>query len=321
MRAYSTNHPLPKEGSSERSDATTLNSCAINPWFITGFSDAEGSFGISILNSPASRAGFSVKAVFSIGLHTKDGAVLEQIKSLWGVGNIYYDHGPQTIQYRVQSVKELQTVIKHFDKFPLITQKRADYLLFKEVVSMMERKEHLSQEGLEKIVAIKAAINRGLSDKFKADFPNVIQIARPLVELAPINAYWLAGFVSGEGSFGVQIYKANTKLGEAVKVTFTITQHIRDEQLMLSLIKYLDCGFVTERSREEAVDFKVIKLSDISDKIIPFFEKYHIQGVKSNDYKDYCKVVDLMIQKKHLTADGLGLIRQIKAGLNRRRSA
>jgi hypothetical protein len=46
------------------------------------------------------------------------------------VGKIYYGHGPQTIQYRVESIKELQTVIKHFDKFPLITQKLADYLLF-----------------------------------------------------------------------------------------------------------------------------------------------------------------------------------------------
>jgi len=261
----------------------------LDPWFVTGLSDGEGSFGVSIINSPASRVGFSVKPVFSIGLHTKDAAVLEQIKSLWGVGKIYYGHGPQTIQYRVESIKELQTVIKHFDKFPLITQKLADYLLFKEVVSIIERKEHLTQEGLEKIVGIKAAINRGLSDKLKVAFPDIIPVAKPLVELAPINAYWLAGFVSGEGSFGVQIYKAKTKLGEAVKVIFTITQHIRDEQLMLNLIKYLDCGNVTKRNREEAVDFKVIKFSDINNKIIPFFEKYPIQGVKSNDFKDYCK--------------------------------
>jgi len=129
----------------------------------------------------------------------------------------------------------------------------------------------------------------------------------------------LAGFVSGEGSFGVQIYKAKTKLGEAVKVIFTITQHIRDEQLMLNLIKYLDCGNVTKRNREEAVDFKVFKFSDINNKIIPFFEKYPIQGVKSNDFKDYCKVVDLMKQNKHLTEEGLGLIRQIKTGINKGR--
>ena len=186
-----------EEGSGGGSEATALSSYAINPWFLTGLSDGEGSFGVSIINSPASRVSFSVKPVFSIGLHTKDGAVLEQIKSLWGVGKIYYGHGPQTIQYRVESIKELQTVIKHFDKFPLITQKLADYLLFKEVVSRMERKEHLTQEGLEKIVGIKAAINRGLSDKLKVAFPDIIPVARPLVELA------LAGFVEGDGTLCV----------------------------------------------------------------------------------------------------------------------
>ena len=33
-------------------------------------------------------------------------------------------------QYRVSSLSNLQVIIEHFDKYPLITQKQADYLLF-----------------------------------------------------------------------------------------------------------------------------------------------------------------------------------------------
>ena len=39
-------------------------------------------------------------------------------------------------------------IIDHFDKYPLITQKRADFILFKSIVEMLNRKEHLTEEGL-----------------------------------------------------------------------------------------------------------------------------------------------------------------------------
>jgi len=43
-------------------------------------------------------------------------------------------------------------------------------------------KEHLTMEGLRKIVSIKATMNRGLSEELKAAFPKIIPIARPLVK-------------------------------------------------------------------------------------------------------------------------------------------
>jgi hypothetical protein len=45
----------------------------------------------------------------------------------------------------------------------------------------MEQKEHLTSEGLAKIVAIKASMNSGLSSKLKA-FTHVLPVPRPLIE-------------------------------------------------------------------------------------------------------------------------------------------
>jgi hypothetical protein len=73
-----------------------------------------------------------------------------------GVGSIYSSGSRASLAYKVSSVKDLVSVIKHFDKYPLITFKLADYLLFKEVVGMIKLKEHLTKDGLDKIVAIKA---------------------------------------------------------------------------------------------------------------------------------------------------------------------
>lgn len=295
----------------------------LNPWFVTGFIDGEGSFTVSIRKNSKYSLGWSVEIQFKIGLHQKDIAILEQIQSYFGVGKIYISKNSNSILYNVFSKKDLLVLINHFDKYPLLTQKRTDYELWKQVFNIIQNQEHLSIEGLSKIVAIKAILNTGsLTDELKGAFPDINLIARPLVELVTatsINANWLVGFVSGEGSFGVQVYKAKTNIGEAVRMVFTITQHIRDEQLMKSLVELLDCGNVTRRKREEAVDLRVTKQSDINTKIIPFFEKYPILGIKSIDFQDWCKVAKLMYDKSHQTKEGLNIIREIKAAMNKGR--
>lgn len=84
---------------------------------------------------------------FQINLHSKDLPILEKIQSYFGVGNINTTDGPQSIQYRVSSIKDLAVVISHFDKFPLLTQKGADYELFKEAFYLIKNKEHQTKEG------------------------------------------------------------------------------------------------------------------------------------------------------------------------------
>ena len=67
----------------------------------------------------------------------------------------------------------------------MITQKRADYELFKQAFTLILNKEHLTEEGLAKIVGIKASMNRGLSvpegSELKTAFPDVLPVPRPSV--------------------------------------------------------------------------------------------------------------------------------------------
>jgi hypothetical protein len=53
----------------------------------------------------------------------------------------------------------LNIIIPHFDKYPLLTQKRADYILFKEVALIIKEGQHLTQKGLQEIVNKRASIN------------------------------------------------------------------------------------------------------------------------------------------------------------------
>ena len=47
----------------------------------------------------------------------------------------------------------------------------------------MKRKGHLSYEGLRQIVAMKAAMNLGLSDKLQVAFPDVVRVEIPIVAM------------------------------------------------------------------------------------------------------------------------------------------
>jgi len=92
--------------------------------------------------------------------------------------------------YRISSLKDFnEIIIPHFTKYPLITQKKADYDLFKKVVALIgtHKKEHLTQEGLLSIIAIKASMNLGLSDELKVAFPDVNPEPRPLINQEKIQ--------------------------------------------------------------------------------------------------------------------------------------
>lgn len=163
-------------------------------------------------------------------------------------------------------------IIDHFDKYPLITQKLADYNLFKQAFELFKSKQHLTEKGLREIVALRASINRGLSETLKIYFPDVVPVQRPVIDQVVKDPNWLAGFVDGEGCFFINIRSSEAhKTGKQVALRFQITQHGRDEQLMRSLVNYLDCGNATVRSDNTAIDFVVTKFSDIENKIIPFF--------------------------------------------------
>ena len=85
---------------------------------------------------------------------------------------------------------------------------------------------------------------------------------------------------------------------------------------MQTIKTYLGCGHVYKN--KDVLDYKVSKFSDLTDKIIPFFKEY--PGVKSKEFADFCRVAELIKDKKHLTPEGLEKILEIKAGMNRGRN-
>ena len=81
---------------------------------------------------------------------------------------------------------------------------------FQQVFNLIEREEHLTPSGLRKIIAIKAAMNRGLSKKLKSEFKNIKPADRPeVIDKKIKDPNRLAGFTTGEGCFLLGLKEKN----------------------------------------------------------------------------------------------------------------
>lgn len=292
----------------------------LSPYWVTGFADAESSFSLKLSKKSTSRSGWHVIPEFRIELHSRDILLLRKIHSYFGVGFISEHLSLNKVVYSVQSYRDIASVIiPHFYQYPLVTQKKADYLLFKQAINLLNLNVQSDIEGIRSIISIKASMNWGLSEKLRFQFPTVISVPRPVVSFESIaDPNWLAGFVDGEGCFYVNTKKAKAYLtGFQVIMTFSITQHVRDELLFNKFLDYLGCGKIEKVStRPNEVRFVVYKFSDILNKIIPFFQNYPLQGIKLQDFHDFCKIANIMEKKDHLTLEGLKKIKSLKSGMN-----
>lgn len=77
-----------------------------------------------------------------------------------------------------------------------------------------------------------------------------------------------------------------SKLGYGVQLIFQLTQHIRDIELMESLVTFFGCGRIVQDLNYSRVNFIVSKFSDIIDKVLPFFNQYPVIGIKNENFKD-----------------------------------
>ena len=287
---------------------------ALNGWYITGLTDGEGSFAVSISKSATRSLGYVITVSFELALQASDKHILLGLKEFFRVGDVY-KHGEDMFRYKVSSVRDLMNVIiPHFDKFPLLTQKGADFYLFKQVITILS-KGPVTLKGLQEVVNLKASINRGLSSMLKLAFPETIPASRSIIPFRGIlDPNWVCGFTEAEGCFFVSLTNnSRLKTKIEVRIMFFLTQHIRDKDLLFGLVSYFGCGKFIERSNKLAGDFKVLGLTDLSRSIIPFFNKYPFIGAKGISFNALCSVASIMTDRGHLTEEGLNKIQKIKS--------
>ena len=138
--------------------------------WIVGFVDGEGCFHVGISAHRDMRAGVQVLPEFTVVQHKRDVKVLHAFKAYFGCGVVRVNHGDR-MAYRVRGIEHLlETIVPFFMEHPLKTSKHVDFLKFRDVLLEMQRGQHLTVEGLQRIRAIVGQMNHGRSRQSPA-FP------------------------------------------------------------------------------------------------------------------------------------------------------
>jgi hypothetical protein len=171
------------------------------------------------------------------------------------------------MRYEVTRLCRPSTIIPFFEKHPLWSSKRANYLDFKKVASMISAKEHLTQEGLNEIRLVKDGMNQKRSYQSKVDFMNSIA---DLIEITP---GWLSGFIDAEGYFGVY---ASNKGRKRCELKLSIAQNAHDVLLLEAIAKHLNVGtkIVNNLGKDSSVlRLDIYRLETFASQIVPIFEQ------------------------------------------------
>ncbi len=127
----------------------------LNPYYVTGFVDGEGCFCVSFSPKKSFKTGWEVRPSFSISQNKKSRDILFKIKNFFGCGEVRPSRKDNTYKYEVRSLEDLaERIIPHFEKYPLQTSKKKDYVAFKKVILLMKEKKHLTTEGIKEIAKI-----------------------------------------------------------------------------------------------------------------------------------------------------------------------
>ena len=137
---------------------------------------------------------------------------------------------------------------------------------------------------------------------------------------------WISGFVDGEGCFTVSIIKnSTTKHGKQIFPEFVITQSGKSLDSLKEIQNFFGCGSIVLNKRydnhhEDLYKFCVRSVSELSIKIIPFFEEFKLRTSKKNDFIIFCKIVNMMYKKKHLSENGFRNILVLAGKMNRKKN-
>ena len=128
-------------------------------------------------------------------------------------------------------------------------------------------------------------------------------------------AWYISGFVDGEGSFNVSLRKKNDyRIGWQVVLSFNVSQ--RERQILALMKRHFRCGIIKQR-KDGLHSYDVTNPKAIQERIIPFFEKhYFLSANKKKNFTIFKNIVNLMAEKKHLEKNGFNKILKLRSILN-----
>ena len=283
---------------------TEFNIPNLDPWWVTGISDAEGNFSINF-NTKTNK----MTATFKVTQRDHSKEMLFALREFFNCGNVVIDNSKfSTLKFVIGDLNKINTIIiPHFDKYPLVSSKHLDYLDFKKAVGLLANKNITlgDKENIEKIKKIKDSMNKKRSVSERYDF----LVNRNTI----LKKEWLRAFVDGEGSF---YYYLTNKYANA---SLEIAQKSHDRPILDSIKKFIEKGYIKPPLNSLDAD-ELNKISRIiirdTEWVIKFFDTHPLYTRKRLDYEDWKKLVKMKMNKANKNEEGLADMLKIRSGMN-----
>ena len=144
--------------------------------YLAGFTDGEGSFHVSFRRRKDSKIPWKISLCFNVS--QKDPVILSQFKKHLKCGTIRERKHDKVYYYEVNNFHAIQTnVIPFFNHFPFLSaKKKRDFSKFKKIAKLIEKKDHLTVEGIQEILKIRKEMNDGGKRKYSDE--EILRILR-----------------------------------------------------------------------------------------------------------------------------------------------
>lgn len=133
-----------------------------------------------------------------------------------------------------------------------------------------------------------------------------------------LHPQYVVGFIDGEGCFYISQSKHRTlRRHFDVRADFEMELRADDREIIERIQQVLGCGriYYLEYKRYDwlpHVKLKIGNIKGVCEKLIPFFDKYPLQGKKAKVYKYFREAAFLIRDKKHLSDRGYDRILKLR---------
>jgi len=129
----------------------------LNPYWVAGFVDAEGCFWIKIIKNLAKDKMRPVLG-FQVTQHNRDLLLMEKLIEFFNCGRLEKtDSASSLVVTKLSLINEI--VVPFFNNYCLVGSKSQDFRDWSKAVELVNKKAHLTTEGLDEILKIKSNMN------------------------------------------------------------------------------------------------------------------------------------------------------------------
>jgi hypothetical protein len=258
-----------------------------SPWFLTGFTDAEGNFDFMFIKNERALAKTGIKFRFRITANYRDVVILCAIRNYFGAGTISsIRKDTKVVTFEIGSIEVIKNIIiPFFDKYPLKGTKYYDYLTWKNCfLDFLENKDNLDSKLLliERLKTSKENLNRK-----KKEF------LTPLAHLLDIDLNYISGFWNGDGTTTLVIKPDSFHEGFG-SARAILSQHINNLPLLEAIKTHLGIGQIY--TNKEMANLTISAKTDLKNILIPLFKKHPFYGAHAISFLKWSYIINYLFE-------------------------